>query len=131
MGKYPPLESILLEPIIEFLIVLKAPTTHKYHWTQGAQHIILLFDHYSELLSILEDTYKYKSDKQAFEKALDKYVDEICKQYEDLAEKCYPETYPACEAEDTCFLCKLKWDSMPNATKQQNKSKCCEMPAEE
>ena len=131
MGEYPPLESILHDRIIKFLIVLKAPTTHKYHWTQSAQHIRLLLDHHSKLLSILENTYKHKSDKQAFEKAWDKYVDKICKQYEEQAEKCYPKIYPACEAKDTCFLCKLKWDSMPNATKQHITSKCCEMPAEE
>ena len=131
MGENPMLEKILHERIIEFLIILKAPTTHKYHWTQRAQHFRLLLDHHKDLLSILENTYKHKLDKQAFENAWDQYVEKFCKPYEDQATKCFPPRYPACEAEDTCFLCELKWDSMPNATKQHKKSQCCEMSAEE
>ena len=130
-GTYPELESILHDRLIEFLTVLKAPTTHKYHWTQRAQHIRILFNNHTQLLLIFDHTYKQKSDRQAFEKAWDTYVDTICKQYEDQAEQCYPENYPACEAEDTCFLCELQWDNMPNATKQHNKTNCCEMPEEE
>ena len=131
LGTHPELESKMHDQIIEFLTVLKAPTTHKYHCTQRAQHIRILFNHHSQLLLILDHTYKQKSDRQAFKKAWDTYVDRICKQYENQAEKCYPETYPACEAEGTCFLCELQWDNMPNATKQHNKSKCCKMLAED
>ena len=130
-GTYPELESILHDRLIEFLTVLKSPTTHKYHWTQRAQHIRILFNNHTQLLLIFDHTYKQKTDRQAFEKAWDTYVDTICKQYEDQAEQCYPENYPACEAEDTCFLCELQWDNMPNATKQHNKTNCCEMPEEE
>ena len=86
-GTHPELESILHDRLIEFLTVLKAPTTHKYHWTQRAQHIRILFNHHSQLLLIFEHTYKQKSDRQAFEKAWDTYVDKICKQYEDHAEQ--------------------------------------------
>jgi hypothetical protein len=130
-GTHPELESILHDRIMEFLIVLKAPTTHKYHWTQRAQQIRFLFNHHDELLHIFETTYTQKSDHQAFETAWDKYVEYVCKTYEDLAEKCYPQGYPACEAEDSCFLCRLQWDNMPNATRQHKKSQCCEMSAED
>ena len=131
-GTHPELESILHDWIIEFLMVLKAPTTHKYHWTQRAQHLRILLNHHSQLLLILKHTYLPKSkDWQAFEHAWDTYVDKKCIQYKTQAENSYTDTYPACEAEDTCFLCKLQWNNMPNLTKQHNKSECCEMPAEE
>ena len=130
-GTHPELESFLHDRIIEFLVVLKAPTTHKYHWTQRALHLRTLINHHSDLLFIFQKTYEQKADHQAFETAWDEYVDKICKPYEDQAERCYPPGYPACEAEDICFLCKLQWDNMPNATKQHNKSQCCEMPAED
>ena len=38
LGTHPELESKMHDQIIEFLTVLKAPTTHKYHYTKSTTH---------------------------------------------------------------------------------------------
>jgi hypothetical protein len=132
LGTLQKLESLLHDRVIDYIYILKAPTTHKHHWIQKAQYLRLLLKHHDQLYTFLLDTFEQiPNNPTAYEIAWDRYVTNYCHNYELTAERAYPQTYPACEAEDTCFLCALQWENSPNAIRKSIKCTCCEMKAED
>ena len=132
VGTHQQLETLLHDRVVDYIHILKAPTTHKHHWTQKAHWIRFLFKHHDQLYTFLLDTFKQiPNSPVAFETAWDRYVINFCQKYELAAESSYPKTYPACEAKDVCFLCALQWENSPNAVRRNNKCTCCEMKAED
>jgi hypothetical protein len=132
LGTHQPLESLLHDRIVEYLHILKNPTTHAYHWNQKAHWIRFLFKHHDQLHNFMLDTFQQIPNSPiAFQTAWDRYVTNFCLKYELQATQHYPKPYPACAAKDVCLLCTLQWDKSPNATRRKSKCTCCEMKAEE
>ena len=139
-GKYPDLESRLHKCVIDFLIFLKYPTSHKQHWERRQTYLPWLIKDYHLFLVIWEQcihtlqSKSYgKSAKYSKDFAWRIYLDTVFQSYEKAVDELnvWP-NFPACEAEDTCMLCAIQFQGTDNITKP-TKCDCCEMkdPEEE
>jgi hypothetical protein len=132
LGGQQKLDHMLHNRILEFMVALSSPTAHPYHLEQRIPILRLLLKHFSQLHKIFIAVFDAKYDNpKAFTIAWDRYVTLHCHPYEEKAKNNYDRTYPACEAEDICHLCALKWENTPNFHKQAHKCECCEMPEDD
>ncbi len=133
-GKFPLLEELLEQRVLEYVSLLLNPTSHHYHWQTKLNTIRFLYNNIDDLKDILIHVYEdaYEGDSNdAFELAWDTYVERYCATKEDIASQIYPLGYPACDAENTCHICELQWDNSQNAVRKRQKCTCCETTQEE
>jgi len=89
-------------------------------------------EHFSQFHNIFILVYSIMyNNPNAFTTAWDGYVTVHCRPYKNTAAKKYSSNFPACEAEDICMLCSLKWENTPNFNFKAHKCECCEMPDED
>jgi hypothetical protein len=106
-GKFPLLEKLLEQRVLEYVSILLNPTAHPHHWQTKLNTIRFLYNNIDDLKDILihvyEDAYKGDS-KDAFKLAWDTYVDRYCTPKEDIASQIYPPGYPAWDTENICHM---------------------------
>ena len=133
-GTFPLLEELLEHRVLEYAALLLSPTSHHQHWQTKVNTIRFLYNNIDDLKDLLihvhEDAYEGDSN-DAFELAWDTYVERYCMTKEDIASQIYPPGYPACDAENTCYICELQWDNSQNAVRKRTKCTCCETTQEE